>query len=682
MEETLPQAIFRNLGDRSYEKRKTAALEIEKLIKDYNGTKDQKKHIVAIITMLRDEFIESTQANQRKGGLIGLAATSIGLMKDTSAYLETILPPVLGLLKDQESRVRYYACESLYNITKVTRGDVLRFFNQIFDGLCTLYADVDIDVKNGAQLLDRLIKDVVTECDAFDVEKFIPLLRERIRIKNPFIRQLMVGWITVLDAVPDIDMLAYLPQFLGGLFDMLSDAQKDIRQQANSALAEFLREIRDSKHLVLGPMIMILVDQCRAPDKPAICRVTALQWMYEFIELGQTKLLPYYADMLGAVLHCISSEKEQIIRKHGERTNHALIKLVKDTNESFEVSALLEKLISQLSSPFVPTRMASLAWISMLLKKVPKNVLNSIEQLYPVLLRSLSDSDINVVHSDLEVLSRIALHDQHFTEVLKRLLKLFCEHRDLLASRGSVIIQRLSVLLDGEKIYRAMASILQEEEDSNFASIMVQTLNLILLTSSELFRLRTMLKDCLIKGVGRDLFIALYNSWCHNPVAALSLCLLTQAYELGSSLVFHFADIEVTVGFLMQIDKLVQLVESPIFIHLRLQLLEPERHPFLLKIMYGILMILPQSSAFVKLTSRLQSVSQFGLLNCIPSSKFAKSQNPSVSETKQLDFPRLLEQFTSVQKVHVNKRKAALKQISLLPSPSNRSRKDEKKEDG
>ena len=41
-----------------------------------------------------------------------------------------------------------------------------------------------------------MIKDVVTACDNFDVNKFIPLLRERIRIKNPFIRQLLVGCAT------------------------------------------------------------------------------------------------------------------------------------------------------------------------------------------------------------------------------------------------------------------------------------------------------------------------------------------------------------------------------------------------------------------------------------------------------------------------------------------------------
>jgi len=35
----------------------------------------------------------------------------------------------------------------------------------------------DPDVKNGANLLDRLIKDIVTESDLFDVEKFIPILK-------------------------------------------------------------------------------------------------------------------------------------------------------------------------------------------------------------------------------------------------------------------------------------------------------------------------------------------------------------------------------------------------------------------------------------------------------------------------------------------------------------------------
>lgn len=40
-----------------------------------------------------------------------------------------------------------------------------------------LVADPDINVKNGAQLLDRLLKDIVTESNVFEIEKFIVLLR-------------------------------------------------------------------------------------------------------------------------------------------------------------------------------------------------------------------------------------------------------------------------------------------------------------------------------------------------------------------------------------------------------------------------------------------------------------------------------------------------------------------------
>lgn len=147
---------------------------------------------------------------------------------------------------------------------------------------------------------------------------------------------------------------------------------------------------------------------------------------------------------------------------------------------------------------------------------------------------------------------------------------------------------------------------------------MVQTLNLILLTSSELFEFRSLLKQSLLTDDGRDRFISLYKSWCHNPVATFGLCLMAQCYELASALVFHFADIEVTVSFMMQIDKLVQLLESPIFIHLRLQLLEPQRHPFLLKSLYGLMMLLPQSSAFSYLKTRLESVAPLGMLACVP----------------------------------------------------------------
>ena len=103
-----------------------------------------------------------------------------------------------------------------------------------------------MDVRNGANMLDRLIKEIVTESDSFNVEKFIPLLQKYISMTSAYVRRLLITWITVLDGVPGIDMLDWLPEFLDGLFNMLSDGNREIRQEADTMLTEFLEEISDA----------------------------------------------------------------------------------------------------------------------------------------------------------------------------------------------------------------------------------------------------------------------------------------------------------------------------------------------------------------------------------------------------------------------------------------------------
>ena len=55
--------------------------------------------------------------------------------------------------------------------------------------------------------------------------------------------------------------------------------------------------------------------------------------------------------------------------------------------------------------------------------------------------------------------------------------------------------RQLSVYLSAEAIFSSLAEILLQEEDLSFATTMVQTLNTILLTSTELYDLRSQLKD-------------------------------------------------------------------------------------------------------------------------------------------------------------------------------------------
>ena len=75
---------------------------------------------------------------------------SAGAQPAAAAHLrapQKIVPPVLQSFIDQDSRVRYYACEALYNIAKVARGGIIPFFNDVFDALCKLSADSDPNVQ-------------------------------------------------------------------------------------------------------------------------------------------------------------------------------------------------------------------------------------------------------------------------------------------------------------------------------------------------------------------------------------------------------------------------------------------------------------------------------------------------------------------------------------------------------
>lgn len=64
----------------------------------------------------------------------------------------------MACFSDADLRVRYYACESLYNVVKVARGSVLPHFADIFKGLSKIATDSEQYVKNASELLDRLMK--------------------------------------------------------------------------------------------------------------------------------------------------------------------------------------------------------------------------------------------------------------------------------------------------------------------------------------------------------------------------------------------------------------------------------------------------------------------------------------------------------------------------------------------
>ena len=79
---------------------------------------------------------------------------------------------------------------------------------------------------------------------AFSLKRFLPLLRDRIYATNPFTRTFLVGWITLLDSIPDLELVTHLPEFLAGLLRFLSDPNRDVHVATQGCLDKFLSEIR------------------------------------------------------------------------------------------------------------------------------------------------------------------------------------------------------------------------------------------------------------------------------------------------------------------------------------------------------------------------------------------------------------------------------------------------------
>ncbi|XP_042227143.1 protein VAC14 homolog isoform X2 [Homarus americanus] len=661
------------------------------MVKDFSAV-DNQEQISRLIHVL-EEFAMSHNPHTRKGGLIGLAAVAIGLgTRGIGPYIQDLVNPILACFTDSNPNVRYYATESLYNVVRVSRGTVLSQFNDIFIILVRLATDADQNVKNGSEMLDRIMKDIVTESASFDLVAFIPVLREKLYVNNHWAQTLVVSWVLVLHTVPDVDTLLFLSEILDGLFFILEAPKPEVKKMCEAVVGEFLVSIKKAPEKVkFADMINILIAHAQSSDQ--LVQMIALTWISEFVKLSRRVMLPHTSGILTATIPCLAFDDPTYAKTRAlaEDVSSELMELItveddrdgpegsadssNDQNsaspcndfcsEGLDLKSVMEVLRKQLRNTPVPCKTAVLRWVYHLHNKIPNKMCRYLEELFHVLLRTLSDPSDEVVLLVIQVLAQIASTtnqhpaaaiqvvdgeernnvDEYFTRFLQNLLHLFATERNLLEDRGPFIIRQLCVMLSAEDIYQTLAELLQKEENLTFASEMVQTLSSILLTSKELFSLRIQLKD-LSTPESCDLFVNLYRSWSHNSVATLTLCLLTQNYSHAASLVHAFGNIEVTTDFLVEVDKLVQLVESPIFTYLRLQLLDPVGHSALVETLYGLLMLLPQSDAFSLLRCRL---------NCVPPSHLLKHTHGKVEErplASSMDFDELLTHFCTTQEKH------------------------------
>ncbi len=120
------------------------------------------------------------------------------------------------------------------------------------------------------------------------------------------------------------------------------------------------------------------------------------------------------------------------------------------------------------------------------------------------------------------------------------------------------------------------ANILKDINDLYFVQDMIETLTITIAANPHYEDFRTKLRGKApteIVDTKEKLFFILYKTWCSSPISTLTLCLMSRNYELAYNLIPRFTMIEIDTTRLIQLGNLVQLIESPSFVNLRIELM-------------------------------------------------------------------------------------------------------------
>lgn len=150
-------------------------------------------------------------------------------------------------------------------------------------------------------------------------------------------------------------------------------------------------------------------------------------------------------------------------------------------NEFIEIMPVLkEMLIVKKSS----TAESALIWMKNLLEIFSHKLLPVFNDVMPLVIEKLQDSEESVIQNVIDVLGIISSHEAFFPNVIEKILENFHSNKEVLNTRMQIVITKLCTKLDAEKVYMAFAEKLLVYQNVNFISSVVQTFDLILLTNN------------------------------------------------------------------------------------------------------------------------------------------------------------------------------------------------------
>lgn len=666
-----------------------------------------------------------------------------------------LIHPIISIFKELDSKIIVLYSNHLNNILRNKTKLILKYFNEIFEGLSYLKVHQDSEVRHCSKNLDDLLKETLTNAYKdmekndieFNVKDFLQGLFEKLRTNHPGVRLFVVSWITLIGNIPQLKLIKVLPDVLPWLFNKLGDKTKDV----NECSEKFLKMVQNNidKNYesyynkcpdILEKIIGLIITNCMSTCEET--RQFAYEWLNMMLEKYNNILIVYlksskndlhnslsnsasnqYKVMNSSlpmnykrgknsdqivinnitytpnssipkppifvgpvmniqnemefnymrVIHSKYSQSgktsdtiikqiphklfanvlEMILTQKNEKklseTNGSLksiIELIPVDTPGIDITLLGDVLRNTIDSKKESSFDLVLTWSELLFKKFQDKMFKDAPKFIDSFTKRFPENNEKMLISIVDFLCSVAKNKEEYIEpVVNKVTEQFLENRTIFNAYGMKIIKMISEKLNVVLVYNYFSDSLSKIKDIDFISEMVLKLNFFLLCEASTKEVRNYLMKYKEE---KTFFEKIFKIWSYNPVASLFLCIVAEYFELCFNLILKFGDVKLDNDYHIQLSKIVQLIESSLFNNIRIRLLEPMKNIYLVKTLYGILMLLPEGDAYNALENRMKS---FGLMLELETER----EEEEVKEDPNIEV--YINIFTSVQKIIKEKSK-------------------------
>ena len=491
--------------------------------------------------------------------------------------------------------------EDIYKLFDNNKNNfILKFFNELFEIViyCKISQNKELN-EEGNKLESKLKKTLknslqVMNEEIFDFNKFEILLLEKTNFDLPILTKLLLDWINTIIEFPlindyfgktFIDLMPWIIKTKNSNVKIKSDCEKNIKNRFLKFIKNNIknkRNIEEMKKSILS--FVILVRKQKESDQ---------QKEYEFLnniisEIYQIKkqnilneIFPY--ETLNQFLLLIITTKNVDIDL--ENLNLNLKDFISDSKfKDFNQDDFKETIQKGIENPNLNQVEETFDWYN-ILKDIAKDKIKG-------------NMDIDIINIVLNTIKKNNKElDKHKINGIKdNNENLFLLMMDYLEQNNII------------NLFELIVQCIKEKNDFNFKYILVGYLNTYILNSKNnqnlkqsLFKLKT--DD---NSLFNNLFNKLYKLFSINPICLLIFCIYMDLYELSWELILKFKEVKLEKDFYIYLVKFIQAFENSE--HIKKLLLYPNKNIFLIKCLYGILMLLPQGKAFDILSDRLNGI--------------------------------------------------------------------------